>query len=236
MEKSFPSINFSCKRPTLVAVLCTSRSSFNVFFSPSDTRRKWKCVSAVGEHISLGICVSRVGEHISLGICVSHLEQHSSLGICVSQVGEHESLGICVSQVGEQYCLPGSPESMVVLPLNTCSSSFLDAKTFKKVSLKKRITTDPWLGEEMRDWPCLKDFTVNQCAVLWCGRDLGVETAHSHLPCFALWRKTTPNKQRAAKPYKMAMNWAPVTQKKQQQAQVDVSTIYFYIHAHISTF
>ena len=140
MEKSFPSINFSCKRPTLVAVLCTSRSSFNVFFSPSNTRRKWKCVSAVGEHISLGICVS-------------HLEQHSSLGICVSQVGE-------------QYCLPGSPESMVVLPLNTCSSSFLDAKTFKKVSLKKRITTDPWLGEEMRDWPCLKDLTVNQCAVL----------------------------------------------------------------------
>ena len=153
MEKSFPSINFSCKRPTLVAVLCTSRSSFNVFFSPSDTRRKWKCVSAVGEHISLGICVVRVGEHISLGICVSHLEQHSSLGICVSQVGE-------------QYCLPGSPESMVVLPLNTCSSSFLDAKTFKKVSLKKRITTDPWLGEEMRDWPYLKDLTVNQCAVL----------------------------------------------------------------------
>ena len=34
----------------------------------------------------------------------------------------------------------------------------------------------------------------------------------------------------------MAMNLAPVTQKKQQQAQVDVSTIYFYIHAYISTF
>ena len=28
----------------------------------------------------------------------------------------------------------------------------------------------------------------------------------------------------------MAMNWAQVTQKKQQQAQVYVSTIYFYIY------
>ena len=34
----------------------------------------------------------------------------------------------------------------------------------------------------------------------------------------------------------MAMNWAQVTQKKQPQAQVYVSTIYFYIHAYISTF
>ena len=42
-------------------------------------------------------------------------------------------------------------------------------------------------------------FMVNRCAVLWCGRDLWVETAQSHLPCFALRRKTTPNKQRAAK-------------------------------------
>ena len=68
---------------------------------------------------------------------------------------------------------------------------------------------------------------VNQCTVLWCGRNLWVETAHSHLPCFALCRKTTPNKQRAAKPYKMAMNWAQVAQKKAQQAQVYVSTIFF---------
>ena len=34
----------------------------------------------------------------------------------------------------------------------------------------------------------------------------------------------------------MAMNWAQVTQKKQQQAQVYVSTIYFYIYAYISKF
>ena len=77
---------------------------------------------------------------------------------------------------------------------------------------------------------------VNRCAVLWYRRDLWVETAHSHVPCFALCRITTPNKQRAAKRYKMAMNWAQVTQKKQQQAQVYVSTIYFYIYAYISTF
>ena len=33
----------------------------------------------------------------------------------------------------------------------------------------------------------------------------------------------------------MAVNWAQVTEKK-QQAQVYVSTIYFYIYAYISTF
>ena len=41
----------------------------------------------------------------------------------------------------------------------------------------------------------------NWCAVVWCGRDLWVEVVHSNLPCFALYRKTTPNKQRAPKPY-----------------------------------
>ena len=35
----------------------------------------------------------------------------------------------------------------------------------------------------------------------------------------------------------MAMNWAQRPQKKQQQAQVYVSTIYFYVsNAYISTF
>ena len=34
----------------------------------------------------------------------------------------------------------------------------------------------------------------------------------------------------------MAMNWAQVAQKKQQQAQVYVSKIYFYIYANIPTF
>ena len=51
-----------------------------------------------------------------------------------------------------------------------------------------------------------------------------------------LWRKTTPNKQQATKLYEMVMNWAQVKQEKQQQAQVYVSTIYFYIYAYISTF
>ena len=33
----------------------------------------------------------------------------------------------------------------------------------------------------------------------------------------------------------MDMNWVQVTQKKQQKAQVYVSTAYFYIYAKIST-
>ena len=32
------------------------------------------------------------------------------------------------------------------------------------------------------------------------------------------------------------MNWVQVTQKKHQQAQIHVSTIYFYIYAYISTY
>ena len=102
-------------------------------------------------------------------------------------------------------------------------------KTFKKFPTKD-TSQYPWQGEEIRDSLGLKRFgafMVNQCTVLWCGRNLWVETAHSHLRCFALCGKTTPNKQRAAKPYKMAMNWAQVTQKKQQHAQVYVNTIFF---------
>ena len=34
----------------------------------------------------------------------------------------------------------------------------------------------------------------------------------------------------------MAMNWTKVTKKKQQQDQVYVREIYFYIYAKISTF
>jgi len=80
-------------------------------------------------------------------------------------------------------------------------------------------------------------FIVNLCVVLWCGRDLWVETANSNLPCFTLCGKTTPNKQRAAKPYKIAMNWAQVTPKKQQQTQVYVSKIYsINIYAYLSMF
>ena len=100
-----------------------------------------------------------------------------------------------------------------------------EPKTFNTFSHKKHIAI-PMTTEEIRDWPGLKDLALSW----WIG-------ANNHLPCFALCRKTTPpNKQQAAKPYKTARNWAQVTQKKQQQAQIYVSIIYFYIYAYISTF
>ena len=109
-----------------------------------------------------------------------------------------------------------------------------EPKTFNTFSHKKHIAI-PMTREEIRDWHGLKDLALSWCAVLWRGRGLCVETANNHLPCFALCRKTTPpNKQQAAKPYKTARNWAQVTQ--QQQAQIYVSIIYFYIYAYISTF
>ena len=81
----------------------------------------------------------------------------------------------------------------------------------------------PLRGEEIRDWPGLKDLALSW----WMGArffdagEICESRMHRQSPAiFALCRKTTPNKQRAAKPYKMAMNWAQVTQKKQQQAEV----------------
>ena len=60
------------------------------------------------------------------------------------------------------------------------------AESFQKMSQQKKTTSQyPWRGEEIRD------------------RDLRVETALSNLPCFALCRKTTANKQPLTKPYKM---------------------------------
>ena len=56
------------------------------------------------------------------------------------------------------------------------------------------------------------------------------------LDSFYVGLKPTPNKQRAAQPYKMAINWLQVTQKKHQHGQVYVSKNYFYIYAHISSF
>ena len=105
----------------------------------------------------------------------------------------------------------------VVIGFPERKSDCPEPKTFKKISHKKHIAIPMTKGRDERlTMPKgFGAFMVNQCAGLWWGRNLWVATAHSHLPCFALCRKTTPKKQRAAKPYKMAMNWAQVTQKKQ---------------------
>ena len=58
-------------------------------------------------------------------------------------------------------------------------------------------------------------------------------------PCLAsslYLLENNTDKQRAAKPYKMAMNWAQVTQKKRQQVQIYVSKIYFYIYTFFLRF
>ena len=97
-----------------------------------------------------------------------------------------------------------------------------EPNTFKKISHKTQRNAHDLA---LRIWRCHDG---------WIGArffDEGeiCETAHSHLLCFALCRKTTPNKQRAAKQHKVAMNWAQDTQKNQEQTQVSVSTIYSYI-------
>ena len=115
----------------------------------------------------------------------------------------------------------------VVIEFPERTSDCPEPKTLKKISHKKHIAIPMTRGRDKRlTMPKgFGAFMVNQCAVLWCGRNLWVATAHSHLPSFALRRKTTPKKQWAVKPYKMAMNWAQVTQKsnnrpKFKQAQI----------------
>ena len=74
-------------------------------------------------------------------------------------------------------------------------------KTSKKISRIKHIAIPMTRGSYKRlTWP--EGFgasMVNRCAVLWCGRDFELKLHTVTLPCFALCRKTTPNKQRAAK-------------------------------------
>ena len=61
-------------------------------------------------------------------------------------------------------------------------------KTFKKISHIKHIAIPMTRGRDKRlTWPeGFGAFMVNRCAVLWCGRYVWVETAHSHpaLLCF----------------------------------------------------
>ena len=196
------------------------------------------------------MCFPGGGTYITRDMCFPGGETYVTGDMCFPGGGTHITRDMCFpfggTQITRDMCFPGGgtritrdmcfPGGGTILTtrfpwVHGCvhhSTRVYRVSWMHKLSKRfpsKNASQYPWLGEEMRDWPCLKDLTVNQCAVLWCGRDLWVETAHSDLPFFALWRKTTPNKQRAAKPYKMARNWAPVTQKKQQQAQVDVSTI-----------
>ena len=206
------------------------------------------CFPGGGTHITRDMCFPGGETYVTRDMCSPTRETHITRDMCFPFGGTQITRDMCFpgggTRITRDMYFPGGGTILTTrFPwVHGCvhhSTHVHRVSWMHKLSKRfpsKKASQYPRLGEEMRDWPCLKDLTVNQCAVLWFGRDLWVETAHSHLPCFALWRKTTPNKQRAAKPYKMAMNWAPVTQKEQQQVQVDVSTIYFYIHAYISTF
>ena len=104
----------------------------------------------------------------------------------------------------------------VVIEISERTSDCPEPKTFQKISHKIHMIY-PWRGEEIRDWPGLKDLALSW----WIGArffDAGeiceLRLHRQSSAMFALCRKTTPNKERAAKPYKMAMNWAQVTQKK----------------------
>ena len=86
----------------------------------------------------------------------------------------------------------------------------------------------PITHDEMKRWEILKTpwvfrtcrFYGETVHALFLMDQLKVETAHCNLRCFACWRKTPPNKWRAAKPYEMVMNWA---QEREKQAKINPS-------------
>ena len=126
---------------------------------------------------------------------------------------------------GNQYCMTKHGSSYPQVPEHTSETK---KRTSETKNFKKHVPLPGLTG--------FGGFMANRSPVLWCRRHLWVNTGHSNLPCFDLRRKTTPNNQRASKPCKMVMNWVQITQKKQQQAQVYVSKIYFHIYAYISRF
>ena len=132
-----------------------------------------------------------------------------------------------------QYWLPGSPESIFVFSARQIARN---QRLSKKFPTKKHVAIPMTRGRDKRlTMPKgFGAFMVNHCAVLWCGRNLRVATAHSNLPCFALCRKQHRTNKEPQN--RIKMNLAQVTENKQQQTQVHVSTIYFYIHVYISTF
>ena len=84
----------------------------------------------------------------------------------------------------------------VVIEFPELTSDCPESKTLKTFPTKN-TSQYLWPGEEIGNSPGLKGFgvlTVNQCAVLWWGRDLWVETPHSHLPCFEGKQHRTNNK------------------------------------------
>ena len=72
-----------------------------------------------------------------------------------------------------QYWLPGSHKAMfafttqhVDIEFPERTSDCPEPKNFQKKFPQKNTSQYPWLGEEIRDWPCLKDLTVSW----WIGR------------------------------------------------------------------
>ena len=113
-----------------------------------------------------------------------------------------------------QYWLFSSPEPIfvfntqrLVIEFPERTSCCPEPKAFKTFPHKKHIAVPMTRGrDKRRTWPQgFGTFMANWCAVVWCGGDLWVEVAHSNLPCFALCRRTTPNKQRAPKPYNQCL-------------------------------
>ena len=139
------------------------------------------------------------------------------------------------------YPVPLSPSSCS--PRNTKSSSFLCARQIaRNQRLSKKFPTKntaqyPWLGEEMRDWPCLKDLALSWwiSARFFDAAEICELRLHT-VTCLALLYVGKQHRTNKEPQNRIKMNLAQVTENKQQQTQVHVSTIYFYIHVYISTF
>ena len=110
-------------------------------------------------------------------------------------------------------------------------------KDFQKNFPQKNTSQYPWLGEEIRDWPCLKDLALSWwiSARFFDAAEICELRLHT-VTCLASLYVGKQHRTNKEPQNRIKMNLAQVTENKQQQTQVHVSTIYFYIHVYISTF
>ena len=118
-------------------------------------------------------------------------------------------------------------------PLKTVhTADFPEPKTFRNFCDQKGIAWFWRVGENCESFLVFRSLwvMVSLHVVLWCTSDFWVEFAHSNLPCFGA-RYIYMQENTLMEPttsYKTEEN-GQVTPKKQQQTQVEVSEVYFYI-------
>ena len=158
-----------------------------------------------------------------------NLDNSKHCSRAISRLSEGRKIHVLSHSI--DYPVPLSPSS--------CSAHVRlpGTKDFQKNFPQKNTSQYPWLGEEIRDWPCLKDLALSWwiSARFFDAAEICELRLHT-VTCLASLYVGKQHRTNKEPQNRIKMNLAQVTENKQQQTQVHVSTIYFYIHVYISTF